>query len=135
MIVVDASAALDGLLDPATHSRVAASLTGATEPLAAPDLIDVEVMSVLRRWERAGEITPARARQALSDLAALPLARYPARAVVDEAWELRHNLTAYDAQYVALAQAIPATLLTTDRRMADAARQVGVDVVSLRSSP
>ncbi len=131
MIVVDASAALDGLLDPASHAVIATWLAGSAEPLAAPDLIDVEVMSVLRRWEHSAEITASRARQALDDLGALPIIRYPARTVLDPAWKLRHNLTAYDAQYVALAQALPARLLTTDARMASAAAQSGVVAVSL----
>ena len=121
MIVVDASAAVDGLLDAIGHNDVAAFLGGAVEPLAAPDLIDVEVLSVLRRWERREEISAARARHALNDLRALPIVRYPARALLDRTWKLRHNLTAYDAQYVALAQALRAKLLTTDERMAEAA--------------
>lgn len=131
MIVVDASAVLDGLLDPAGHAIIATWLTGSAEALAAPDLVDVEVMSVLRRWERAAEMTSSRARQVLEDLGALPLIRYPARAVVQEAWKLRHNLTAYDAQYVALAQALAARLLTTDGRMAHAAVRARVDLVSV----
>ncbi|MGI8411069.1 MAG: type II toxin-antitoxin system VapC family toxin [Solirubrobacteraceae bacterium] len=121
MIVVDASAVLDGLLDAATHADIAACLGGAGDSLAAPDLIDVEVLSVLRRWERRREISATRAQQALQDLQALPLIRYPARALLDQAWKLRYNLTAYDAQYVALAQALPAKLLTTDGRLATAA--------------
>lgn len=131
MIVVDASAVLDGLLDPACHAVIAKWLTGSAEPLAAPDLLDVEVMSVLRRWERLTEITASRARQALDDLGALPIIRYPARAVLDQAWKLRRNLTAYDAQYVALAQILPARLLTTDGRMADVAASTRVVVVAL----
>ena len=120
MIVVDASAAVDGLLDAIGYSDIAACLAGAVEPLAAPDLIDVEVLSVLRRWERRAEISARRARQALDDMRALPIVRYPARALLDRTWKLRHNLTAHDAQYVALAQALPAKLLTTDQRMAEA---------------
>ena len=131
MIVVDASTVLDGLLDPASHTDIAIWLSGSAEPLAAPDLIDVEVMSVLRRWERLTEITGSRARQALDDLGVLPIIRYPARAVLDRAWKLRDNLTAYDAQYVALAQVLPAELLTTDDRVADAAAKARVAVMSL----
>ncbi len=131
MIVVDASAALDGLLDAASHMKLATHLSGITAPVAAPDLIDVEVLSVLRRWERMGEITSTRARQTLDDLNALPIVRYPGRALSDRAWKLRHNLTAYDAQYVALAQILPAELLTTDVRMADAAAKARVPVVPL----
>lgn len=128
MIVVDASAVLDGLLDAAAHPDLAACLAGASEPLAAPDLIDVEVLGVLRRWERRTEITVPRAQQTLEDLQALPIIRYPARALLDRAWKLRHNLTAYDAQYVALAQALAADLLTTDDRMATAATAAGVAI-------
>jgi predicted nucleic acid-binding protein len=126
VIVADASAVLDGLLDAAAHDEIAACLSGTSEPLAAPDLLDVEVVSVLRRWEHRGEINTARAQQALQDLQILPIIRYPARALLDRVWKLRHNLTAYDAQYVALAQTLPARLLTTDERMATAARGVRV---------
>jgi predicted nucleic acid-binding protein len=128
MIVVDASAVLDGLLDPAGHEQIATALVGAGEPLAAPDLLDVEVLSVLRRWERRGELATARARHALDDLAELPIVRHPARALLDTAWAMRQTLTAYDAQYVALARALSGALLTTDRRMADAARQLAVAI-------
>lgn len=126
MIVLDASAVLDGLLDAMNHTHIAAMLTGVSESLAAPDLIDVEILSVMRRWERRRDITGLRARQALDDLQTLPVVRYPARALLERAWQLRHNLTAYDAQYVALAQALDAKLMTTDERMAEAGRAVGV---------
>lgn len=131
MIVVDASAVLDGLLDATTHSGIAAILSGAAEPLAAPDLIDLEVVSVLRRWEHRGQISTSRAGQALQDLQSLPVIRFPARAVIDGVWSLRHNLTAYDGVYVALAQALPAALLTTDRRMAAAAAAVDVTLAGV----
>ncbi|MBV8735096.1 MAG: type II toxin-antitoxin system VapC family toxin [Solirubrobacterales bacterium] len=126
MIVLDASAVLDGLLDAAADAELTALLTGASEPLAAPDLLDVETLSVLRRWERRGEIDTGRARQALADLGELPVLRYPARILTDRAWRLRHNLTAYDAQYVALAQELRATLATTDERLAAAAKTARV---------
>jgi predicted nucleic acid-binding protein len=126
LIVADASAVLDGLLDAGAHSDIAACLAGSAGPLAALDLIDVEVLSVLRRWERRQEISARRARQALDDLQTLPIIRYPARALFDQAWELRHNLTAYDAQYVALAQVLSAALMTTDERMAQAAARARV---------
>lgn len=128
MIVLDASALLDGLLNAGVHGEIAEVLGGAAEPLAAPDLIDVEVLSVLRRWERRDEITASRACQALDDLQALPVVRYPALALLDRAWKLRHTLTAYDAQYVSLAQALSAKLLTTDRRMAEAAATARVEI-------
>jgi predicted nucleic acid-binding protein len=126
LIVCDASAVLDGLLDPAGREDVSRALAGADGALAAPDLLDVEVQSVLRRWERRREISAARARQLLDDLAVLPIVRHPALAVTDEAWALRHRLTAHDAQYVALARVLPGRLLTTDAGMARAAADLGV---------
>jgi predicted nucleic acid-binding protein len=130
VIVVDASAAIDALIDAAGHADIARCLSGVVEPLAAPDLLDVEILSVFRRWERRGEIAGSRARQALDDLQALPIIRYPARATLDRAWQLRHNLTAFDAQYVALAQSLSGRLLTTDDRMAEAARAADVAIFS-----
>jgi predicted nucleic acid-binding protein len=121
VIIVDASAVLDGLLNAGEHEAVARCLVGAGPPLAAPDLLDVEVLSVLRRWERAERLSHSRALQALDDLGALPIIRYPARALTRRAWKLRHNLSAYDAQYVALAQELTGELLTTDEGMATAA--------------
>ncbi len=126
MIVVDASAVLDGLLDAGQHEVIARCLVGSTTPLAAPDLLDVEIVSVLRRWERRKEITNARAIQALDDLDALPVIRYPGRLLTQRAWKLRHNLTVYDAQYVALAQELAGELLTTDEGMAAAAAKARV---------
>jgi predicted nucleic acid-binding protein len=128
VIVVDASAVLDGLLDAGRNEAIARCLAGATAPLAAPDLIDVEVLSVLRRWERRKEISSARAMQALDDLEALPVIRYPARALTDRAWKLRHHLTASDAQYVALARELTGELLTTDDGMAAAAAKARVSL-------
>jgi predicted nucleic acid-binding protein len=128
LIVLDASAVLDGLLNAAEHEALARCITGGGQPLAAPDLLDVEIVSVLRRWERSKEISQARAVQALADLDALPIIRYPARALTQRAWKLRHNLSAYDAQYVALAQELPGVLLTTDERMATAAFQAQVQL-------
>jgi predicted nucleic acid-binding protein len=126
VIVVDASAVLDGLLGAAEREFIARCLVGAVQPLAAPDLLDVEVLSVLRRWERRKEINSSRAQQALADLDALPVIRYPARALTGRVWRLRHTLTAYDAQYVALAQELAAELLTTDEGMAAAASRARV---------
>jgi predicted nucleic acid-binding protein len=128
VIIVDASAVLDGLLDASQHEAIARCLAGSTAPLAAPDLLDVEILSVLRRWERRNEITNARATQALEDLNALPVIRYPARALTQRAWKLRHHLTAYDAQYVALAQELAGELLTTDESMATAASKARVQL-------
>ncbi|GAC1325738.1 MAG: hypothetical protein NVSMB25_24510 [Thermoleophilaceae bacterium] len=126
MIVADTSAVLDLLLDPRAAPSAAERILSSGAAVAAPDLLDVEVLSVLRRWERANEISTDRADQALDDLDLLPITRHPARVLRRPAWALRHNLTAYDAQYVALAQVLDATLLTTDARMARAARSAHV---------
>ncbi len=91
------------------------------ESLHAPHLLDVEVIQVLRRFAVAGAISAIRGSEAIEDLGALPLRRYPHEALLPRAWELRNNVTAYDAVYVALAEALDATLLTRDRKLAVAA--------------
>lgn len=113
MIVVDASVLAPALADDgADGDRVRARLRG--EQLAAPELIDLEVVSTLRRAARAGRLDDRRSGQALTDLAALPLRRVPHLPLLSRVWELRDNLTAYDAAYVALAEALDALLLTAD---------------------
>ena len=119
MIVADASVLVVALADDGPdgdHAR--ARLSG--EHLAMPELADLEVTSVLRRQMRAGALDARRAGQALDDLAALPARRAPHRPLLARCWELRDNLTPYDAAYVALAEAMNATLLTGDRRLARA---------------
>ena len=87
--------------------------------LAAPHLVDVEVAQVLRRYARAGELSARRGKDALQDFVDMPIERYPHDLLLLRVWQLRNNLTAYDAVYVALAEVLDATLLTTDRRLAD----------------
>ena len=89
--------------------------------LAAPELVDLEVLSVWRRQVAAGEMTARRAALAVSDLAALPLRRMSHRLVLQRCWELRHTVTVYDAAYVALAEALAIPLLTADARLSRAA--------------
>lgn len=120
MIVVDASAALEVLLRTAAAAAVEARLFDAGESLHAPHLIDVEVAQVLRRYASRGRLAPERCRAALVDLADLPLSRYPHDPLLPRIWDLRRNLTAYDAAYVALAEALEAPLVTRDRRLAAA---------------
>jgi len=129
VIVTDASAVLDVLLHPSDVPALVERILTSGDAVAAPDLLDVEVLSVLRRWERRGEISARRGGQVLDDLQLLPIVRHPARPLVRAAWALRHTLTAYDAQYVVLAKALSATLATTDGRMAKAARAAGVQAV------
>ncbi|HVT19360.1 MAG TPA: type II toxin-antitoxin system VapC family toxin [Thermoanaerobaculia bacterium] len=116
MIVLDASAVIEVLLQTAVGERLAERLLTAEASLHAPHLLDVEVAQVLRRFVMRGELDPARARQALEALADFPLERYAHDQLLPRIWALRENLTAYDAAYVALAEALGATLLTRDAR-------------------
>jgi predicted nucleic acid-binding protein len=121
MIVVDASAMIEALLRTPAAAAVDARLFEPGETLHAPHLLDVEVAQVIRRYVANGDIDADRGREALDDLADLRLRRYPHDVLLPRIWELRHNLTAYDAAYVALAEALDAPLLTRDRRLAAAA--------------
>ncbi len=86
-----------------------------------PHLIDLEVAQVLRRYLQSRELTSERGLQVLRDLVDFPLTRYPHDLFLPRIWELRHNLTAYDAAYVALAEALDAPLVTRDRSLASSA--------------
>ena len=119
MIVVDASVLAVALGDDGESGSAARQrLRG--EVLAAPELIDPEVMSVFRRLVTSGVMTAERGDAAVADLTDLPLRRAPHRSLLRRCWELRQNLTSYDACYVALAEALDAPLLTSDRRLARA---------------
>ena len=120
MIVVDASAVIEWLLQTATGIRVEARVLARAETLHAPHLLDVEVAQVLRRLVAAGKLTATRAREALDDLADVAVARYPHTVLLSRIWELRDNLTAYDVAYVALSEALDAPLVTCDEKIADA---------------
>jgi predicted nucleic acid-binding protein len=119
VIVLDASAVLELLLRTPGGDRVERRLVAA-ETLHAPYLLDVEVSQVLRRYCLSRVLDASRAAFALQDLAALDIARYPHEPMLARMWELRANLTAYDAAYVVLAETIDARLLTFDARMARA---------------
>jgi len=120
MIVVDASAVLEALLRTPAASAVEKWLFDPSQTLHAPHLLDVEVAQVVRRYAANGEIDGERGRAVLADLADLPVHRYPHDFLLRRVWELRGNLTAYDAVYVALAEALDAPLLTRDKRLAAA---------------
>lgn len=119
MIVLDASAAIELVLHTPTGGRVAARLA-ADDALHGPHLIDLEVASVLRKLERASVITPVDAVAAFGDFAALGLERHAHDLFLPRIWQLRAGLTSYDACYVALAEALRATLVTCDARLARA---------------
>lgn len=120
MIVVDASAVLELVLNTAVAARMAGRLLDPDETLHAPHLLDVEVAHVIRRYAASGQLSPARGSEAIEDLLDLPLNRYPHHLLLPRAWELRNSLTAYDAMYVALAEALGAPLVTRDERLARA---------------
>ncbi|SRR5579875_1084497 len=129
MIVVDASALLETLLRTPAAQAVERRIFAARQTLHAPHLIDMEVAQVIRRYAAMGELDAARVRAALADLADFPLRRYPHHFLLSRVWELRANLTAYDAVYVALAEALEAPLLTRDQRFAAiAARYARVEL-------
>jgi predicted nucleic acid-binding protein len=130
VIVIDASVIAEALVtDDDDGDRLRERLRD--EQLAAPEVIDVEVMSALRRAARAKRLDQRRSAQALADLAALPLQRVPHLPLLSRVWELRDNLSAYDACYVALAEALGAVLLTADGRI-KRATGVRCQVVVLR---
>lgn len=120
MMVVDASVLLEVLLRTPAAEEVEVRLFGPGQTLHAPHLLDIEVAQVVRRYAMNGDIDGERGRVVLADLADLPLHRYPHDFLLPRVWELRNNLTAYDAVYVALAEALDAPLLTRDRRLANA---------------
>lgn len=118
MIVVDASAAVDYVLGTGAFERIAARFSVPGESLHAPHLLDVEVAHVLRRLALSRVVPSARAADALNDLRALRLRRYPHTGLLPRIWELRQNMSAFDAAYVALAEALDAPLLTLDAKLA-----------------
>ena len=120
MIVLDASAAIEWLLQTPAGIKIEKRVFSRSEQLHAPHLLDVEVAQVLRRYAREKTLSEQRAREALEDLDDLPLNRYPHNFLITRVWDLRATLTAYDAVYVALAEVLGAVLLTCDRRIASA---------------
>ena len=120
MIVLDASAAVELLLHTAAGASVAEWIEDPDEAVHVPHLLDVEVAQVMRRYVAARELTAAEAAAAIDLLRDLPLDRHAHDVLLDRIWELRSNLSAYDATYVALAEALDADLLTCDTRLARA---------------
>ncbi len=129
MIVLDASAAIDWLLQTAVGQQIEKRIYARGESLHAPHLLDVEVTQVLRRLVRERAVSEPRADQAIHDLLDLRVTRYPHFIFLPQIWRLRHNLSAYDASYVALAEKLDATLITRDAGMASASvRGVSVEL-------
>lgn len=120
MIVLDASALVELLLGTIRGRSIGARLADPALGLHAPHLVDVEVAQALRRYVREGDLDADSAASALEDLRSLDLERHAHEPLLDRVWALRQNLTAYDAVYVALAEALETTLLTCDGRLARA---------------
>jgi predicted nucleic acid-binding protein len=130
VIVLDASAAVDWLVQSAVAPRIESRILSRNQSLHAPELLDLEVAQVLRRLVREGVLAAGRAEGAIQDLLDLRITRYPHYVLLPRIWQLRHNLSAYDAAYVVLAEKLGALLLTRDARLASAAGHVAtIEVV------
>ncbi len=120
MIVVDASAAVTMFLNLRPGAARVRERLGEVEEVHVPHLFDVEVLHALRRHSLRGDLPEEKGRLILKLLHEMKAIRYPHAPLATRIWDLRENLTAYDAVYVALAEALDAPLLTTDRRLAEA---------------
>ena len=130
MIVVDASALAGFLLQTSLGDRVEARLFRDGDEFHAPHLIDVEVAQALRRLVRTGEVPAGRAEEVIADLADFDLRRHSHVDLLGRTWELRDNLTSYDAMYVALAEALASPLVTCDGPLGSApGHTVRVEVI------
>jgi predicted nucleic acid-binding protein len=121
LIILDGSAAVDWLLQTPAGQRIGDRIYSRKESLHAPHLLDLEVTHVLRRLVRQGVVAPTRADEAVGDLLELRILRYPHFLYLARIWQLRHNFSAYDAAYIALAEQLGGALVTRDRRLASAA--------------
>jgi predicted nucleic acid-binding protein len=120
LIVIDASGVILLISGGAPAERVSDRIRRSGETLHAPQLLSLEVLNAIRRAAAAGRVPPDTARAMVEDFRDLRCATYPHEPLLPRVWELRENLTAYDAAYVALAEALEAPLVTLDRAIADA---------------
>ena len=118
MIVADASVVLELLIGTRSAPDIAQRLLDPGESVHVPHLLDVEICHALRRYASSGELEPKRARHALVSLLDLPMQRHEHTLLLERAWEIRRSVSAYDGVYIALAEALDATLLTRDGRLA-----------------
>lgn len=129
MIVLDASAAIDWLLQTPAGERIEKRIFARDESLHCPHVLDLEVAQVLRRLTRETVISVPRAQEAIYDLLDMRITRYPHFILLPAIWQQRHNFSAYDSAYVVLARELRATLITRDARLAAAVgRTPGVEV-------
>ena len=120
MIVLDASAAIDWLLQTPAGLRIEQRIYADSDTVHTVHLLDVEFAQVLRRLVREKTLTAKRAEEAIADLCALRVTRYAPALLLERVWQLRQNLSAYDSAYVALAEELKAPLITRDRKIAQA---------------
>jgi predicted nucleic acid-binding protein len=118
VIVLDASAGVDWFLQTIAGRQIERRIFFRNESLHAPHLFDLEVAQVMRRLVREGMVSSRRADETIQDLLDLRLTRYPHTAFLPRIWELRHNLSAYDAAYIALAEELGAAFVTRDAGLA-----------------
>ena len=126
-MVLDASGAIELLLNTAAGKRLSARLADESEAVHAPHLIDMEIAQVLRRYVRHGMLSERTGALALERWRSLDVERYSHEPFLGRVWQLRDNLTAYDAVYIALAEALSTVLVTGDRKLVGAPR-VGVAI-------
>jgi predicted nucleic acid-binding protein len=123
MMVVDASAVAEVVLGFSGSAALSSRLFEPGQTLHAPHLLDVEVAHVIRRYAFIGDIDDDRGRRAIDNLVDFPIRRYPHDALLPRVWDLRGHISASDAVYVALAEALEAPLLTRDGRLAEAVQR------------
>lgn len=131
MLVVDTSAVLDSLAADNPEPNLVERLSASAE-WHEPHLLDVEVTHALRGMVRGGKITLDRAQSARADFAQLRIVRYPFAGLADRVWELRHNMTAYDATYAALAETLGCPLVTCDKGLAAGEHRAEVELYEPR---
>jgi predicted nucleic acid-binding protein len=125
MIVIDASAMIEALVGRDADDELLDALQASVH---APHLLDVEVLSVLRSLTLSGKLASDTADQARADYFALTIARYEVHGLADRVWQLRRNYTTYDACYLALAEALDASLITCDHKLASDGHDADVSV-------
>ena len=118
MIVIDASIMVEVVIRSDTGRAIEERFLDGDDSLHAPHVLDLEVANALRHCLARGEIDDRRGREALADLTDIPIERHPHQPLLERVWQLRHNLTAYDAAYLALAETLGAPVVTRDKALA-----------------